>query len=476
MSALARQLALPQGLSEPYTYHDIQRPGFVSVLVQGVDGKRRQRSFKLDLLPRQLEKLDPERDTWISQGEFFKPNRRIVNLWRMALAYVDLDTYHVSELASRGPEFQLTRLLQYCDDIGLPQPSIVVYSGRGLQVKWLFAQPVPKSALPRWQALQNELCSRLQPLGADHRARDASRVLRLVDTINTRSSQRARVLHQATTVGSGGVMLSGGLVGYDFDELMNTVMPMSRTELATAIQERQALRAQWAAEKATREARKALLTVVPGRKAGAGNLRTFVPSELAWARLADLRKLAELRGWAQEGAPAGQRDMMLFLAACFVAQAVVVPRLRDEVDELAREFTPNWSSSEVQSCVSSVLARAGAAAKGQQVEFNGHTVDPRYRWRNATLIDRLGITAEEERQMGTIVSQAESKRRDAQRKEQARAKAREEGEALSREGWLASHEQKRATARLLRAQGKTWPEVATMAGYQSANTARMACK
>lgn len=159
-----------------------------------------------------------------------------------------------------------------------------------------------------------------------------------------------------------------------------------------------------------------------------------------------------------------------------MAQAVVVPRLRDEVDELAREFTPNWSSSEVQSCVSSVLARAGAAAKGQQVEFNGHTVDPRYRWRNATLIDRLGITAEEERQMGTIVSQAESKRRDAQRKEQARAKAREEGEALSREGWLASHEQKRATARLLRAQGKTWPEVATMAGYQSANTARMACK
>lgn len=476
MTASSLQLAQPFTLSEPYAYHDTERGGFFSVLVQQADGRRRQRTYKLGELPGVLERINPAQDTWISQGEFFKPNRRIVNLWRMPLAFVDLDTYHVSELAARGPDFQLARLLQYCDDVNLPQPSIVVYSGRGLQVKWLFAKPVPQAALPRWQALQNELCSRLLPLGADHKARDASRVLRLVDTTNTKSSQCVRVLHQTTTVGSGGVKLSDGLVGYDFDELMDTVMPMTRAELATARQEQQALREQWMAERAAREARKAQWTVVPGGKAGAGNLRKFVPSELAWARLADLRKLAELRGWATEGAPAGQRDLMLFLAACFVAQAVVVPRLRDEVVELAREFTPTWSSGEIQSCVSSVLARAEKAAQGQVSEINGRTLDTRYRWRNDTLIERLGITAEEERQMGTIVSQAEVRYRGAQRKRQAREKAREEGKALSREGWLESHEQKRATARLLRAQGKTWGEVATMAGYQSADAARIACK
>lgn len=78
---------------EPYLYHDVSRPGFAAVLQQYPDGRRRQRSFKLNELPEMLGLLYDLPDVWISQGEFYKPNRKVVNLWRMSLAYVDVDSY-----------------------------------------------------------------------------------------------------------------------------------------------------------------------------------------------------------------------------------------------------------------------------------------------------------------------------------------------------------------------------------------------
>ena len=50
----------------------------------------RQRSYRLDLLPQVLASLDRHNDTYISQAEFFKPNRRLVNLWGNAAAQNNL--------------------------------------------------------------------------------------------------------------------------------------------------------------------------------------------------------------------------------------------------------------------------------------------------------------------------------------------------------------------------------------------------
>lgn len=479
MTSTACRHALPLAREEALAYHDTQRAGFFSLLVQGADGKRRQKSHKLEYLPEVIKRIDPARDTWISQGEFFRPNRQVVNLWRMPLAYIDLDTYNVTELAGRSAEFQLARLLEHCNVAGLPQPSLVVFSGRGLQAKWLFEKPVPRKALPRWQALQKELCRRLSPLGADPKALDASRVLRLVETVNTKSDNLARLVYQDTTPTMGGVRMAGGLVGYDFDVLMDTVMPLTRTALESLNEERQPQRELWAFEKAAREARKAQLLVVAGGKTCGtkvnSNRRVLVPSELAWARLADIRKLAVLRGWA-EGAPAKERDLPLFLSACFLAQAMVVPHLRAEIAELATEFAPTWTAAQIESCTSSVLARAEAAARGEVVQFNGFPVDPRYRWRNGTLIDRLGITPGEERQMSTIIGGDEARRRDTERKRITREQARANGLAISRTDWREGHEQKRASVRILRAQGHSWQAIATQLGYASADAARMAGK
>ena len=88
---------------------------------------------------------------------------------------------------------------QHVTDEGIPPASLVVHSGRGVYLKWLLKSPLPQAALPRWNAVQPEIVSRgLADLGADPKARDASRVLRLVATCNTKQSdpelRRVRVV------------------------------------------------------------------------------------------------------------------------------------------------------------------------------------------------------------------------------------------------------------------------------------------
>ncbi|TVT50496.1 MAG: replication protein [Denitromonas halophila] len=467
------QLALALECDEHFLIHDINQPGFVSLLSQASDGRKRQRSYKLSALPGGIEQLEPGGDTWISQGEFRKPNRRAVNLWRMPVAFVDIDTYKVPSLQGLPVSTLLARLLLACEDEAVPAPSLVVWSGRGLQAKWIFDKPVPSAALPRWQALENELCRRLAKVGADPMAKDVSRVLRLVGTINSKSGERVRVVHQASAPTHGGIR-QGGIIVYSFDSFVDEMLPHTRGELVQLRESRGDTKGESLVEFAARDVLKGRVTVVQGGKSGrraGGNLRPFIQSQLAWDRLGDVRKLAELRGWTA-GAPAGERNLPLFLCACFLAQAVVAPRIELELDALAREIAPTWTAPELASCVSSTLARARASARGETVDFDGMPVDPRYRWKNATLIEHLQVTAEEERQLTTIISQAESRRRGAER---SRA-ARERGGAKTRQAWLESHDVQRHTARDMRSKGATWAQIADECDYSTPDAARMACK
>ena len=105
-------------LPEAVTLH-ADRPGFFSLLVKPV-GVTRQRSYRVALLPQVLAALDPDIDSYMSQATFFRPNRRLVNLWHMPLCYVDLDAYR-SEYASRDPEGMSLAVRQYMDDTGIPR-------------------------------------------------------------------------------------------------------------------------------------------------------------------------------------------------------------------------------------------------------------------------------------------------------------------------------------------------------------------
>lgn len=185
----------------------------------------------------------------------------------------------------------------------------------------------------------------------------------------------------------------------------------------------------------------------------------MVPSQLAWDRLGDLRKLAELRGF-EKGLPSGQRNLFVFLSACFLADARLAVDLVAEVVQLAREFAPTWSNAEVMSCVSSVVARAQASARGETVLFDGQSVDPRYRWKNETLIEWLSISAEEERQLKTIIGLDERRRRDTARHVESRRRAG----CIPRDAYLGEAEARRREAREYRAAGWTMRAIAAKLG------------
>lgn len=411
--------------SEINYYHDTSRRGFFSILASRGAGAKQQRSYRLEQLPEIIKLLDRKNDTYISQAEFIKPNRRVVNLARIGLSFVDLDFYSCPDLRDLAPDQVAGQVLGHAHDNGIPFPSVVVSSGRGLYLKWFFDSTIPRQALPRWNALQRSLVDSFAYFGADQRAKDASRVLRLESTVNTKTGDLVKIIYPTTTP-----------VVYDFEQLCRDALPLDRHDIRQQQQNRPQLQ-----------------VIQGGNRKG---LRPLSAIRLNWDRLEDLRRLAALRG----GVEVGHRDAFLFLGACFAAWTIAPNRLYIEAEALAREFAPAYNRAQIHGYTSSAVSRASAAAAGHLLNWNGQQIDPRYRFTNATLIDWLQITGDEEKQLQTIISTGEAMERDRLRHRQQRAAAG----AVDRQAYLANAEDKRATARIMRAGGATVGQIAAELG------------
>ena len=405
-------------------YHDRTRAGFFSLLVDS-RGEKRQSSHRLADMPKVLNLLDKKRDTWMSQAEFIRPNRRVVNLLRLGLLFVDLDTYRVPALTGRTPEALAASVLYFCGEEGLPSPSVLIYSGRGIQAKWLLDGTIPRQALPRWNACQRYLVDRLAHVGADPMAKDASRVLRIVETVNSKSGEVCRVVN----VQSGA---DGEPIRYNFEYLAEALLPAARW---TIEQQRQ--------EFAEQRVMKKPFLLVPGGKAS--NLRGFSGRQLAWDRLEDLRKLAELRGGVSEG---GRMHHLFWrLNFLLLSGATNSKQMYHEAAALARELDPQWNSRSKE--LMTLFSKAKAYEAGEKISFGGKDYTPLYTPRNDTLINLFGITTDEQRQLKTIVSQAETAERHRKREEGRR---RASG-AVDREAYLEAANSKQAKAQSLRREG-----------------------
>ena len=138
-------------------YLQTQKWGWFTTLHRHRGGHTaRQKAYPLRDLPQVLELIGNDRrdvDWWISQAVFTKPNRRKVNMAHVGVAFVDLDYYRFPGLACLSEREILDRVSACCEQQQLVLPSLVVDSGKGLQLKW-FHEPLPRQALPRWEALQ----------------------------------------------------------------------------------------------------------------------------------------------------------------------------------------------------------------------------------------------------------------------------------------------------------------------------------
>ena len=372
------------------------------------------------------------RDGFITVNEF-RYWRQVSNLKSLRALYVDIDRF-----------LTLEDLADALYQAKLPWPSLIVWSGRGMHLYWLHA-PTPAQALPVWQRCQDVIVKALASAGADPAAKDCARVLRLCGTINAKN----------------GAVVQGRVFDpepWPFHELCDEILgprpePKARVlDLSTARADR-------------------------GQRIRTGSIYD-------WWHLVyrDLLAIAEWH-W-MGGIPHGHRDQFLFLSSVALSWFAHADTLEAELIHRAMTWTPGLKASEVKAGISSSIKRAQRAAAGEKVLFNGQERDPRYWFKRETLHGLMEplIQPELAPTLRAIVSDdiwREHRHETKAKHETTRATRDRVAEGryeLKRDEYQGNAEQKRATARLLRAQGKTWAEVAQTVGYKDANSARVACR
>jgi hypothetical protein len=334
---VAKQLAL--ALCAPAEHGDFvhgeNRHGTVVIWQQ----KCRREWLKVeptDDLARAMTEHFGHSDRYFTPNEFHQW-RRVDLLRSLRACYIDLDGFR-----------DWPAVLDEISSQGLPEPSLIVESGRGLHLYWTL-EPVPAKALPVWQAIQDTLLTKLALFGADAAARDCTRVLRIVGSVN--SKNEAPVL---------GWVISPRR--WTLHELADAVLGPRKTRKPADVMGLEGVRV---------------------KRQASVHQRTG-PYRLWHSRYQDLCKLADFHAFMR-GIGEGNRDTMLFLMANALSWFTAADTLQDGIMRVAKTYTPSLSHQQVNTYTKPIVARALAAQRGETVEWQGSQRDPRYAFKTSTL-------------------------------------------------------------------------------------------
>lgn len=304
----------------------------------------KQRHYKYnDLIKLEFKK----ENVYISLNTFYSTYRRIEYVKELKAHFIDLDIYKT--------KFTKTQILMRLEEDyfnkSIPRPNFIIDSGRGLYLIWLI-NSVPSKALPLWKAVEEYLYKELKDFGADRQALDATRILRVPGSINSKSNTVVNVIEQYNYI-------------YDLREIQNEFLPeLKPTE----------------------------------KKKGRPKKINYIFRErsLYYARIQDLIKLCELRKYELKG----HRELVLFLYRYYLCTFTEdMEKALKDVLELNSQFVQPLSEREV--------IRATKSAETCYL-----SKDKQYKYKNETLIELLEITEMEQTFMNTIISKIEYKRRD----------------------------------------------------------------
>lgn len=331
-------------------------------------------------------------DVYYSQQTFYRPLRRIDNVRQLRSLYVDLDVYNMG----LSPDWVLGKLEQEYFRQSVPEPNMVIFSGRGLVLIWNI-EPIPYKALPLWRSVENYFTKILKELGADTKATDPARIFRLAGSTNSKNNAivRAEYRHDYR---------------YDIHQLQYDYLP----ELSP----------------------KRLTEKKRGRKTKI--VRLFNTYTLHLFRARDIAKLVELR----QGNMDKCREYTCFLYRYFTCCFTDDPeRALEDTMSLNAEFSFPLPEREVISATKSAEKawRAKSDAKANELAKSMGYPGAGYNLPNSTIIEWLNITPEEQRHLSTIIGPAEKRRRNTiARREQRRAQG-----VIPREEYLAQEAEKK---------------------------------
>ena len=348
-------------------------------------------------------------DVYFSQNTFFKPQRRIDNIRQLRSLYVDLDVY----TKGLDPEWVLGKLEHEYFGQTIPEPNLVVFSGRGLVLIWTI-DPIPYMAMPLWRAVENYLVEQMKELGADIKATDPARIFRLAGSINSKNKALVKAEYRHA-------------YRYDIHDLQYDYLP----ELTPKAQE-------------------------PKKRGPKPKvLRMFNTYTLHLSRARDIAKLVELR----QGDMEGYRETTCFLYRYWTCCLSNDPaRALDDTLDLNSEFLKPLPQKEVinaTKCAEKAWAARSNDKANELAKAMGYP-GAGYNLKNSKIIEWLDITPEEQTHMSTIIGSQEKRRRNLLLKEeQRRAKGVRPMETYNQER-KQKVEDKAKTLRQLMKQNPSW--------------------
>ena len=288
-----------------------------------------------------------EDNVYITLNTFYKTYRRIECIKELNALFIDLDIYKTGFTK----EQILMNLNENYFKQSMPIPNFIIDSGRGLYLIWLIKK-VPSMALPLWKAVEEYFYKTLKEFGADRQALDATRILRVPGSFNSKTHTEVKIIDNYDYL-------------YELREIQSEYMP----ELS---------------EKApVRRGRPKKVLFVHRKRS------------LYHARILDIIKLCELRKYDLKG----HRELILFLYRYYLCYFTEdTEKSLNDTLELNNMFKHPLSEKEVT-----------RATKSAETVFKDQNKD--YKYKNETLINLLEITDEEQKEIQTIISKDEYKRR-----------------------------------------------------------------
>ena len=381
-------------------------------------------------------------DCYVSTNEStFK--RREADVNALTMLTCDLDTYKSEKYHSTSHERLITDVKAVCVSFCLPYPSIV-YSGNGYYLKWFFISKVkvnPNSYVSKidkkkrefqivtpidvWKAAQIAINRIFTDFGSDTNALDASRVLRMCGTINSKTGKMAELLEFNEKV-SYEAMLEI-LKSHTTSDDINSLSPLPKI-------------------KSEKEKKKPDLKVVKFESIEKSPKNTphknFIPKNrlsLAIERYKDLLKLIKLRGGVVQE---GQRMNFLLWILNFkcIAGAVHIGNFDEEALKMGNKiFNGDDFGLDDLSTLRNKLEEYNLRRAKNPQDFNKFETIPLYTPTSQTLIAKLNITKDEQAHLKTIIDKDEVKERAKNRKyNERRAKGMKEQEGdKDTQPWLA---------------------------------------
>ena len=365
--------------------YDESTDGYIQVLKLNDEKNKRERTIKIyntrhEGLKEIVEELHEQNDVFIAPNTMYIPKRRVENIRQFRSLFQDIDC---SKLGFEKAE-TVYLIWELYHEGKIPKPTMVTDSGRGIHLYWRI-QNAPYGALNTWQELQDYIYYNLKHLGADRQATDSARVLRLPGTINSKNKFNCEVLY-----------IDDDLV-YSMYELRERYLHYRPKSYQLQMQDTKSVKNK----------------VVSNR--------FFNSYSLHMQRANDLQTLCRLRNFDMKG----YRNMTIH---CYAYWKGIYVRdqyeLEKEVIELNNAFKEPLKDTEVQAvlrCIPKAIEKfigyeQGLRSGEQKRVSKGMRDKEGYWYKNTTLIERLGISANEQKHMKTIIGTDEKYERNNERR------------------------------------------------------------